>query len=211
VKRILSVLILLLLPNLCMGATFDDHVIVFYPSLVCKIEQCGIQGPLARELAQYAIIRQLHENGLDRPPSYSIPGISTGGWNEDILRHVLKKLRLDNISLTKIHDSDGVPMFVVDGLQANHLSAVTIAYLYDYYLIRFEQSFTLRQREVWQKSKVCSYILSCHPNMTEYLEAFNSMREERIRIIQKCNRMYGPGSDRIEGTVNRLQPIFNKE
>jgi len=210
VQKVLSITLVLLLPNFCSGKSFEEHITEFYPGLVSKIEECGFCGPIAEELAQYALIRQVHEDGVERSPSHSVPGISTGGWNEDILQRVLQKLRL-SVVLTKCHDSEGTSLFVIRGANANLLSATTIACLYDYYLTQFKGSFSDAQRLAWLRSKYYSWLIYRNPGVTDYLDKYTQFAEERNKIIKRCNRMYGPGADRIEFTVQRLQPKFKGE
>jgi hypothetical protein len=205
--KFIFVILFLVLPNFCIGGSFEDCVNHSYLDLVLKIQDCGIQGPLAKELAQYALVRQAHEDGLDRPKHYSVPGISAGGWNEDILKTTLKRMKC-GIPVTHCYDSEGMKMFVLQGEGANVASAVTIAFLFDYYVTKFPQAFTEAQRDAWWKSRTYSYLLSCHPTLKEYQEAYDSLYGERQKILQRCNGMYGPGQERIVGEVKRLQPVF---
>jgi hypothetical protein len=90
--KLKCILLILMVAQVCNAATFEDHVIQHYSSVIKCIEDCGIQGPIAGEIAQYALIRQVHEDGIDRKPDYSVPGIGTGGWTSDILKTTLKRL-----------------------------------------------------------------------------------------------------------------------
>jgi hypothetical protein len=199
----------LLIPSICFGGSFEDHVLNHYTSVVKKIEACGYNGPIAKELAQYAVIRQGLEDGLNRPHTYSIPGISSGGWNEDILKGVIKVLKPE-ITLGHCRDSEGVRLFILQGDEACRVSATTIACLYGYYLVKFNKSFSDKQHQIWGRSITYSYLLSCKPDLVEYKEEYDALKNDRIKIIQRCNRMYGPKSDQIERKVNELQFLFEE-
>jgi hypothetical protein len=187
--------------------SFEDHVITSYRDSIRCVEKVGIRGPIANEITRWAIVRQLHENGLDRPPTYCIPGIGCGGWNEENLKWSLKRIH-HNLKVTKIRDSEGMLMYVLEGENANLVSTATVALLFDYYVETFSW-FSKQEKQVWTDSKKYSYLISQGFVLPEYLEAFENLREEREKILRKCNGAYGPGRDRIQGEVKRLAQLFN--
>jgi hypothetical protein len=201
------ILVLLLFPAICVGATFEEHVNYDYPSVVNKLEQCGFKGPIAKDLAKYALVRQVHENGTDRSPDYSIPGIGCGGWNHEFLMDTVNVFG-PHLKVGRITDSEGMRMYVLKGPEATQVSTVTIARLFDHYVERF--NFSKQDKDTWQKSKVYSYILHCDPKSHEYWNEYRRLTPAREKIIKRCNKMYGPGGDRIEGQVKKLEPLFTQ-
>lgn len=187
--------------------SFEDHIITSYNASVECVKQVGIQGPLAQEVTQWAIVRQLHENGLNRPATYCIPGISCGSWNEENLRWSLKRIP-NNIEVTRIRDEDGMALYVLKGNKANLVSTATVALLFDYYVDNFSW-FSPKEKSVWTESKKYSYLISQGFAFPEYQEAFDNLQPEREKILRKCNGAYGPGRDRIIGEVKKLEPLFN--
>jgi hypothetical protein len=188
--------------------SFEDHVLTSFKDSVACVKQVGITGPLAEEVTRWAIVRQLHENGLDRPATYCIPGIGCGGWNEENLKWSLKRIPND-IQLSRIRDSEGAPMYVLKGNKANLISTATVALLFDYYVNKFSW-FSQKEKEAWAESKKYSYLIAQGFDLPQYHEAFNKLKPEREKILRKCNGGYGPGRDRIRGEVKRLDGIFNQ-
>ncbi len=187
--------------------SFEDHVITSYNASVACVKQVGIQGPIAEEITRWAIVRQLHENGLNRPATYCIPGISCGSWNEENLRWSLKRIP-NNIEVTRIRDEYGMALYVLKGNKANLVSTATVALLFDYYVDNFSW-FSPKEKEAWSESKKYSYLIAQGFAFPEYQEAFDSLQPEREKILRKCNGGYGPGRDRIQGEVKRLEQLFN--
>jgi hypothetical protein len=188
--------------------SFEDHVRESYRETVLRVEESGIRGEMAREITQYALVRQIHEDGTDRSCDWSVPGIGTGGWNSEILHLTVKRLN-PVIVLNHCYDSEGMRLYTLKGDKANVVSATIIANLFDLYPSRLPNSFSARQRDLWRVSRAYSYLLSCHL-IEEIKIGFKEMEWERVEIIRRCNRMYGPGSDRIEGEVKKLQPVFRE-
>jgi hypothetical protein len=187
--------------------SFEDHIITSYNASVECVKQVGIPGPLAKEVTQWAIVRQLHENGLNRPATYCIPGISCGSWNEENLRWSLKRIP-NNIEVTHIRDEDGMALYVLKGNKANLVSTATVALLFDYYVDNFSW-FSPKEKEVWSESKRYSYLISQGFALPEYQEAFDNLQPEREKILRKCNGAYGPGRDRIIGEVKKQKELFD--
>jgi hypothetical protein len=206
------IFVMLLLCASCASASsflsFEDHIITSYSESIECVKRVGITGPLAEEVTRWAIVRQLHENGLDRPATYCIPGIGCGGWNEENLKWSLKRIPND-IQLSQIRDSEGAPMYVLKGNKANLISTATVALLFDYYVDKFSW-FSQKEKEAWAESKKYSYLIAQGFDFPQYRESFASLKEDRQKILRKCNGGYGPGRDRIQGEVKRLDELFNQ-
>jgi hypothetical protein len=204
---ILFLLTVVLVSNASAFLSFEDHIITSYRDSIRYVEKAGIKGPIANEITKWAIVRQLHENGLDRPATYCIPGIGCGGWNEENLKWCLKRIP-NNIQLSQIRDSEGALMYVLKGEKANLISTATVALLFDYYVEKMPW-FSAKEKEAWSESKKYSYLISQGFVLPDYVEAFENLREEREKILRKCNGAYGPGRDRIIGEVKKLAQLFN--
>jgi hypothetical protein len=209
-KLPITFLLTLIWVSLCSAESlsFEDHIITSYSQSIECVKQVGIQGPIAEEITQWAIVRQLHENGLDRPATYCIPGISCGSWNEENLKWSLKRIPND-IKVTRIRDSEGMPLYVLTGNKANLVSTATVALLFDYYVDHFSW-FSQKEKEAWAESKKYSYLIAQGFDFPQYREAFANLKEDREKILRKCNGGYGPGRDRIQGEVKRLAQLFNQ-
>jgi hypothetical protein len=209
--KIFITICVLFLPITSYAASFDHHINNHYLDLVEALKDNGLPGPIAKEIAPYALIRQLHEDGLDRPPTYSVPGIGCGEWTGEIVKKCVKRVN-PVIKLNKVvgdaASGGSMSLYCLQGEKANLIGALSVAHVFDYYVDHYY--FSEADRAVWRRSKTYSYLLHCDPNLKEYEAEYKSLQEERTKIIQKCNRMYGPGSGRIESTINKLNPLFER-
>lgn len=187
--------------------SFEDHILTSFPACIRAVERCGIPGPLAEEVTRWAIVRQLHENGLNRPQNYSIPGVSCGGWNKEQLETCLERIP-NEVELSTVRDSDGVSMYVLKGTGANIVSTATIALLFDYYVTNLSW-FSDRERAVWSESQRCSYLISQGFGTWEHVAIFEALEPEREKILRKCSGGYGPGGSRVTHEVIRLDELFD--
>lgn len=187
--------------------SFEDHVITSFKACTACVEQVGLSGPIAQEITRWAIVRQLHENGLNRPATYCIPGISCGGWNKEMLEYSLRIIP-NELAISRIYDSEGLPMYVLKGNKANLVSTATVALLFDYYVTNLSW-FSEQEKETWSDSKRYSYLIAQGFNFPEYHTAFADLKEARQKILRKCNGGYGPGRERISGEVKKLNDLFN--
>ena len=188
--------------------SFEDHVLTSFNKCIEGVNQAGIRGPLAEEITRWAIVRQLHENGLDRGHTYCIPGISCGSWNKDTLDWCLKRVPND-VKVTRIHDSDGMALYELKGYGANVVSTTAVAMLFDYYVQHFNW-FSKEEKEVWDKSKAYSELIHYGLIEGDHVESFNQLHDARQKILANCNGGYGPGRDRIVGEVKRLDWLFRQ-
>ena len=187
--------------------SFEDHVLTSFHKCIEGVNQAGIRGPLAEEITRWAIVRQLHENGLDRGHTYCVPGISCGSWNKDTLDWCLKRVPND-VKVTRIKDSEGMALYELKGHNANVVSTAAVAMLFDYYVQHFSW-FTKEEKEVWDKSKAYSELINYGAIEGDYLENYNQLYDSRQKILAKCNGGYGPGRDRIVGEVKKLAELFD--
>ena len=184
-------------------ADFDKQVDFVYPETVKIVEQ-SFPGEISKDMSLIASIRCVHENGLLKSNDYSVPGLGCGGWNREILNKLL--LKLDNpLSISRVFDSEGACMMSLKGDLAHFVSAATIAHLFDYYI--FNLGFSETDKILWKKLTAYSYLGSV--GSEEYKEKYREYKIEADRILKKCNRMYGPGAENIEGKLKAIQKRIN--
>jgi hypothetical protein len=135
--------------------SFEYHVYPTYIDVIDYIDQVGLYGPITKGITQWASVSQSHGNGLNRPYSYCIPGIRCGGWNKDTFGWHLKKIP-NNLEITKIRDSEGTQLYVLQGEKAS------LASIFDFYVNKFSSS--KEEKEVWEELKNFSYQIEdvCH-------------------------------------------------
>ena len=103
--------------------TYVDHIESYYKPLVQKIQEYGLKGPIALELAQFALLRQVHEDGINRPADRSLNGMVPGGVN----KRVMERLDWACHKLSRVTAKDGQGCYCIRGPGANLQGAVAIA------------------------------------------------------------------------------------
>jgi hypothetical protein len=164
-----------------------------------RVTQCGIQGPVAKELATWALGRQKLEDGLTRPVDQSIPGLGCGGWNRKVLNTVLEKVSLTP-KMSSIRDEEGMCLIKMDGKNVQIISATTIAMLFDYYVenLNFHPK---EEKRLWEQSKIDSALtIVGDPTSVERLA---KQTEKRIKIIKRSNNAYGPNGSAVEIIIKK--------
>jgi hypothetical protein len=181
----------------------ESHIKEHFQPLVKKIQTHTTPGPLAQELARYVIMRQLHEDGPNKSKDCSVPGLSYGSP----IKEIVHSTNLENVKISSVRDSDGVPMIVFKGEKAKVIGGVVIAKLFDHWITN-TNFFKTEDRELWERSKRDSYLIANNVHLDEYRDRFESNKEAREKIIKRCNRLYGPASSHIEQEVKRTEPIL---
>jgi hypothetical protein len=154
-----------------------------YQSTVIILKESHFPGPLANEMAQVALARQVLEDGPNRHPNESIAGISTGSWNKEIVDSCVPK----HIKIDTINDSTGARFYHFKGFQSTLYSALVVSKLFDFYVSKFLKS----ERKNWFLAKETSKAINLDPDSFELnLRFYNQLKP--IKIIEKCNRLYGP-------------------
>jgi hypothetical protein len=176
-----------------------SHVQEYFDTLVVKIQQHVIKGPMAEEVAKYAIIRQLHEDGDNKPKGYSVPGLSFG----HPIKGIVNCTDLEGCVTSSANDSDGVPMYVFKGENAVVISGVLITKVFDHFVMNMNL-FKEKDIEIWDRSKKDSYLLANRIDLDEYRVRFNENKSERDKIIRRCNQLYGPAGNSIEQRIKKI-------
>lgn len=193
--RALAAIALCVIP-ITAGANTPPHRVYFQEHLPALEEKlsCGeFPGPLSRILGKVALARQVLEDGIKRRPGESCAGISRGGLNEVALKKAIggnPEIRIGSAS-----DGEGT-FYMLYGPQANIISATTVAYLFDQYVCRFLK----QHRAKWELSKETSRAIAQDPNSFELNHKFYCVLRPD-RIIEQCNRLYGPQSASVMNLV----------
>lgn len=204
IRLILSIILttILILP-LQANPTIENIIKSEYIHVIDKLNKEGFYGPISNEIGSIAFCRFILENGVNRPTTYSVPGISCGSWNTQIITN-LKPIKLKELCLGKVVDSEGMSLFKLEGHQSNVWSTIAIAKLFDYYIHNFKW-FSDQDRYIWAKSKKASYLI-----YNDFHSAFFYMnKDKREKILQRCSGGYGPKNDNVIGMKNKYKHLFD--
>jgi hypothetical protein len=182
--RLVKVFILLIIPTICFATDHQDYFDTHLTNLTAKLNSSEYPGPLSEQLARVALARQSLEDGLGRKSDVSIAGISTGGFNKEI---VDKTIENSGLSVGYAFDSDGGRFYVFKGCQANIYSALCISRLFNIYVDRF----LTRDQKYWFQAKEVSKAIFQSPDSFE-LNHLYYMKLAPDKIIERANRLFGP-------------------
>ena len=202
-KRLIFFIICFSFITKAYGHTRENLITEFYPTVVKELQHYGWKGPIANEIAKVVMLRQIHEDGLEKEPDYSVPGLSFC----NVIKNIVKSIHLKDISCSTVTDNEGVLMFAFKGPNANIKACIIIAKLFDYYILN-TSFFNKEQKELWNRTKIDSYLIHNNFILPEYIERFVLQEEERKKILFKCNRLYGPQAKNIEQQLQKLDSVF---
>jgi hypothetical protein len=179
--------------------TIEDHIRDYYPSLVNKLETFGFKGPFGRELARYALIRQIHEDGVQRESSKSIVGLWPGCWNKEVIVSLTPYFEAQGLDLKTVGTPEGTKSYAIYGPMANIWSGVAIALVWEKYLDVLHMDPKLKK--AWIDSKLLSERISQYigPKPDLY-ESYLQLEADRRKVLETVNRMYNP---HMAGNMNR--------
>lgn len=201
--RFFFVMLLCLITSNSMGMTFVDHIRRYYPPLVHKVQEYGLRGPIAMEVAQFALLRQIFEDGMDRSAERSFNGMVPGGIN----KKVMERLDWSHLKLSTVSANDGQYCYSISGPGANLQSALAIALWYDE-IIHDQPSIKDRERELWERSKTCSYLQTTAFVDTRHVMTFLGDEPARLQLLMRVNGLYGPKGHYINQLREQLRPAF---
>jgi hypothetical protein len=184
----------------------DIRISAFYPSIVKEVQDHGLSGPIALEVAPYAQLRRIHEDGLDRPTDISYNGMVPGSPNKE----VIQKLCMPDHTVGRVSSNDGQGCYSIKGPRANVMGAVAIALWYD--AIVNSDRFRIcnaEERKIWNESRHCSHMIAIGNKHPKYLLKFRMLKMKRDRILQKVNSAYGPQGRHINQMRAKLHRLFD--
>lgn len=189
-------------------AGVDPHATYFEKHLqtvISKLEEKDFKGPIGPIMAQRALSRQILEDSISKPPTYSVAGISKGGFNSAIANEVLRDYSL---TVRSIRDNTGDgPFFSFSGPQANIASAVIIAKLFDFYVNKFMNK---ENKKTWFMAKETSKGIYLNPDSFELNHKFYCNLQPE-KIMKKSCQIYGPNSMAADQIIKRSQSDGNMQ
>jgi hypothetical protein len=202
-----------LLVQVVHGKTFEEHVLVSYDPLVTELKQHGFGGPLGKEAAEFALIRQLIEDGINRDHSVSIVGMSVGGLNGEVMSSLGLEIGKENdkgLLLKRVYSADGNPCYAISGPRANICSAVAIVLLWDKYITQaYCERFNTKEISAWKESKELSRKIELGTAMPDEIACYGIFAELRRNALVRANRMYSStAAGVIESIVQKMGPLF---
>jgi hypothetical protein len=145
----------LICSNLWAAASFEEHILLNYPLAIENLTARGLSGPVWKEMAKYALIRQAVEDGVTRPHSMSIVGMSIGGPHAQIMDELGLKRGCQNEQGLTLSVADSY--YMIKGPRANICSTVAICLLWDKYIVELHPGrFNDSERDQWKKAKELS-------------------------------------------------------
>ena len=200
-----------MIPVLGHASSIEEHILVHYDHVVDRLNQQGYKGPFAREIAKFALIRQIVEDGATRKNSKSIVGMSVGGANTEALEELglaVGGVNSEGICLKKCTDGDGQSMYVIHGPRANTWSAAAISILWDKYINQVHQDkFTLEEITGWNVCKDLSAKIASGDicQQRRYQESLSL----GMRALRKANALYSStAAHLISKTVLEMESLF---
>lgn len=204
-NKIILLLILLLIWPAFSWAEFrlshEERIERFYVEVVAEVKKHGIPFPLAREVAQYGILRCAHEDGLDRKPDLSINGMIPGEPNKSIIG----RLQMPDHTLGRARDSDGQGTYVIRGPRAFVMGSAAVALWFD--KIICEHKIFDGKRAVWIDSHILATSIDADlPG--DHRQQFDELAEKRDKLLARANTAYGPLGCHINKLKEKLTPNF---
>jgi hypothetical protein len=194
--------------------SIEEHILVHYKSVCDELQKRGFEGPFAKEVAKFALVRQIIEDGQTREHSLSIVGMSPGGANAEVLDEmglVMGKSNNDGLSLQRTTSGEGETFYCIKGPRANVCSATAITLLWDKYVNgALKTAFNSSEISVWNESKTISRKIADNSATEQEIAAYEGdLATPRRKIIEKANRMYSPtAAVAIAKIVKDMDPVF---
>lgn len=186
-----------------MSMTYVEQIEMNYRPLVQKIQEHGLEGPIAMEVAQFALLRQILEDGIDRSSDKSFNGMVPGGVN----KRVMERLDWTHHRLSRVTANDGQGCYCITGPRANLQGALAIALWYDE-IISSWPSIKDHERDLWERSKTFSYLQTTAFADTRHVMTFLGDESVRLKLLMKANECYGPKGCYINQLREELRPVF---
>lgn len=184
---------------------WKELVIKRYGMVCDELERYGFHGPIAAEMAEHALLRQIYEDGTRRNPKKSIVGMVPGGLNTKVLKELGLKFR--GVKFRSIKAKDGLRTYAFYGANASMVSAVAIGLLLDKYIETLSK-FKARDKAIWRASKNCSRLIALNQASPEHLYRFRGLEKQRRRLLTRANSVYGPKSGLLNHLTKKYSAIF---
>jgi hypothetical protein len=173
----------------------EHHIARHYQSVSEGLYRSGFCRPMARRVAEFALFRQLHENGATRPHTYCVPGIGIGPKTRGICDRV-SETHIYNVRISRVVDTEGIPMFAFHGEDATIVGSVMVGNVFDWYVSELG-GFSQVDRNTWKLAK-------------NSIAGYYRNRAVIDATLARCNLMFGPQGHAINTTDQRYQLTFKR-
>jgi hypothetical protein len=192
--------------------TIEENILVRYPLVLERLQVEGFYGPFGEEVAKFAMLRQIIEDGPTREHSVSIVGMCPGGLNKQVMNYlglIPGNKNNDGLVLRTVDANDGQRSYAIYGPRANVTSTVAIALLWDRYVNEMP-NFKPEEKHAWNESKAISEKLAKGETSGEVGRAvLTCLAGETRKALAKANRMYGSlAAGEIQRMVSDMEPLF---
>jgi len=210
--RKLIVFAVLFLPlvysNVWAAASFEEHITLNYSLVIENLTSRGLTGPVWKEMAKYALIRQAVEDGVTRPHSMSIVGMSVGGPHAQIMDTLGLKRGCENEHGLTLSVADSY--YMIKGPRANICSTVAICLLWDKYIVELHPGrFKDSEKDQWIRAKELSQKDAaglCEGSERAELEELKPLC---TKMVKKANGIYShTAASTINSIVDKMDPLF---
>jgi hypothetical protein len=212
-RKFLLVILVFVTAGYTEARTIEENILVRYPLVLERLQEQGFHGPFGEQVARFATLRQIIEDGPTREHSVSIVGMSLGGINKEVMNYlglIPGNRNNDGLVLKTVDTNDGQRCYAIYGPRADVTSTVAIALLWDKYVNEMP-NFKTEERHAWNQSKAISEKLA--KGETEDVAGravLSCMAAETRKVIAKANRMYGSlAAGEIQRMVSDMGPLFD--
>ncbi len=211
-KKFLLVILVFASAGYTHARTIEENILVRYPLVLERLQEEGFHGPFCEEVARFAVLRQIIEDGPTREHSVSMVGMSPGGMNKEVMNRlglIPGNKNNDGLVLKTVGTNDGQRCYAIYGPRADVVSTVAIALLWDKYVNEMP-SFKLEEKIAWNQSKAISEKLAKGETGHEAGRAMlTCLAAETRKVLAKANRMYGSlAAGEIQRMVSDMGPLF---
>jgi hypothetical protein len=215
-KHLIVAMAVLFLVNVGHADSFEEHVLVDYKLIIKDLDQHGFKRPFADDVAKFALVRQVVEDGCGRPHSVSIVGMSVCEQHGEVMKSLGLTLGAEindkGLCLKKIPSPEGGDYYSIQGPRANVCSAVALTLLWDTYVNdKFKSKFSPEESLAWNGSKDISQRISRETASPDELVLYDDLKPVRKKVVQKVNGIYNSSAaPTINKLVDTLEPLFQR-
>ncbi len=211
-RKFLLVILVLVAAGYAEARTVEENILVRYPLVLERLQEQGFRGPFGEEVAKFAMLRQIIEDGPTREHSVSIVGMSIGGMNKEVMANlglIPGNENNNGLVLKTVDTNDGQRCYAIYGPRADVTSTVAIALLWDKYVNEMP-NFKPEEKYAWNQSKAISeQIAKGETSQAAGRGVLTCLTGETRKVLAKANRMYGSlAAGQIQRMVSDMEPLF---
>ena len=213
-RKFLLVILVFTAAGYAHARTIEENILIRYPLVLERLQEEGFHGPFGEEVAKFAVLRQIIEDGPSREHSVSIVGMCPGGMNKEVMNYlglIPGNKNNDGLVLKTVDSNDGQRCYAIYGPRADVTSTVAIALLWNKYVNELP-NFKPEEKLAWNQSKAISETMA--KGETEDVAGravLSCMAGETRKVIAKANRMYGSlAASQIQRMVSDFGPLFEQ-